>query len=405
MKRFAVWTLIFTLASVCYHLFFYLVLHAHGHSVFPFSLNKHDRFYDFTIFTEKFQYFHTAQFFQVGFPINYPAPVSLVFEFFFKYTAPHEVFAFVSFCVLSFVIPAALFARTLIRRGIGRVAAIGFVAVICLLSWPALLIVDGANAEVIVWLAMLIAMWAYATGRLWLAAAFFGVAASLKLFPFVFLALFLSRRHVGKLLFGVATFLIVSVVSLKILGPTIAIAYKGIAFGLASFKSNYMAQWHTGENGVDHSIFASVKLILVLFFQHPSGDFTGWLRMYLLLTGVGGVLLYFLVIRKLPLLNQVLALSHRFDLLHGVLRRWNADSSLLPAGDVVPAFDPRLARGLGHPGIAYHLPLHGVQPVDGKLSCGRTQGAGSALYRACARSGAGHHADCVPAVSAGPGTV
>jgi hypothetical protein len=155
---------------------------------------------------------------------------------------------------------------------------------------------------------MLIAMWAYATGRGWLAAAFFGVAASLKLFPFVFLALFLNRRDFKKLLFGAATFLAVSVASLAILGPTIAIANRGINFGIASFKANYMEQWRTGENGVDHSLFALIKFLLIVLRHHGNG-FPNWLHMYLLATAIGGVALYFLRIRFMPLLNQVLTLS------------------------------------------------------------------------------------------------
>ena len=309
LRGFELWTLLFFAASTCFHLFMYLVLHKHGHLVYPFSLNSHDRFYDFTIFTDKFKLFHTAEFFKVGFPINYPAPVALCFEFFFKFAKPHEVFIFVSFCVLSFVVPAALFGRALARRGISPWRAVLFVSIICLLSWPVDLIVDGANAEVFVWLALLIGMWAYATGRGWLAAAFFGVAASMKLFPFVFLALFFSRRQIGKLLFGVATFVGVSVVSLKILGPTVAIAYRGIAFGLDSFKHNYMARFLIGENGVDHSIFCFIKFSLHLFARHTVQDFSRLLSVYLFVTSVGGILLYFLVIRKLPLLNQVLILS------------------------------------------------------------------------------------------------
>lgn len=310
MKRFQLWTVIFAAVSACFHAFFRFVLHRHGHLVNPLSLmNSHDRFYDFTIFIDKFKLFHTSAFFQFGFPINYPAPVCLFFEIFFKFAAPHSLLVFVVFCVLAFIIPAIFFARTLIRRGIATGQALLFCAIICLLSWPVLLIVDGGNAEVIVWLTMLIAMWAYATGREWLAAALFGIAASMKLFPFVFLALFLSRRHVGKLLFGAATFLIVSVLSLKILGPTVAIAYRGITFGLAFFKTNYMAQWHPGENGVDHSIFASIKFFLLIFLHHDPSNFSGWLQVYLLVTALGGILLYFLRIRTMPLLNQVLILS------------------------------------------------------------------------------------------------
>jgi len=314
LKSFQWGTVAFFLVSLSFHLFAFFVLHRHGHVVYPFSLNKTDRFGDFTVFTEKFTFFHTTKFFEVGFPINYPAPAVVALEAFFKFAAPHSLFVFLVFCILAFVVPAGLFGRAIVLRGIAPGQAALFVTILCVLSWPAGLIVDGANAEVIVWMVLLIGMWAYATGREWLAAALFGIAASLKLFPFVFLAFFLSRRQIGKLFFGVGTFLVISVVSLQVLGPTIPVAYRGINFGLLSFKQNYMAMWHTGENGVDHSIFATVKLLLLAAFHrnavhHYPVTFTGPLRVYIPATAIAGALLYFLRIRKQPLLNQVLTLT------------------------------------------------------------------------------------------------
>lgn len=309
MQSFEFWTVLLFSVSVCSHLFFYFVLHQHGHVSYPLALNSHDRFYDFTIFYDKFRLFHTAKFWSTGFPMNYPAPVAVVFEIFFKFFAPHALFWFVTFSVLCFVVPAAWFARALAARSIAPLVAWRFAAVLCLLSWPVLLIVDGGNAEVIVWVALALGMWAYATGRLWTAAILIGIAASVKLFPFVFLALFLSRGRIKYLLTGAAFFLLVSLVTLKIVGPTIAIAYHGINFGLQSFKVIYMAQWHTPENGVDHSLFALIKFILVVGFHHPPLAFAHLLSLYLPATAIGGVLLYFLYICRLPLLNQVLLFS------------------------------------------------------------------------------------------------
>ena len=309
MRTFERWTLIFFIISVCDHLFNHFVLHKHGYMSFPLTPDPSYHFADFWLFAEKFNHFHTVEFFQIGFPINYPATVAVVFQIFFKYFAPYSTTAFVTLIVLTLMIPAGLFAKTLIRRGIAPRAAWRFVAITWLLSWPVALIIDGGNAEILVWIAMLIGLWAYATGREWTAAIFLGLAASLKLFPFVFLALFLSRRQFPKLLAGAATFLIASVVSLKILGPTISIAYHGILYGLSSFKVNYMAMWHIQENGVDHSLFALIKFTLILAFHHVRTDFSGSLRAYLFLTAVGGTIAYFTYIRKLPLLNQVLILS------------------------------------------------------------------------------------------------
>jgi hypothetical protein len=156
---------------------------------------------------------------------------------------------------------------------------------------------------------MAVAMWAYATGREWVAAVFFGVAASLKLFPFIFLSLFLSRRRFGKLLAGAASFFAVTLLSFAIVGPTVSLAYHGFRDGMAYAKVTYFAQWHTGVQGVDHSLFALIKFMLIVLFHHKGYGFPGWLRLYTLATPIGGLLLYLFVIRKLPLLNQVLCLS------------------------------------------------------------------------------------------------
>jgi hypothetical protein len=307
LRMFERWTLYLFGASVLFHVFCYAFLHVGPRTIYPLAQGR-DRFYDFTIFTDKFKAFHTPQFWSLGFPINYPAPCIVFYEFFFRYMTPHALLAFETFCVLAFVIPAVLLARALRRFNIATWRAARFAAVITLFSWPAVLLVDGGNVEVTVWVALLLGMWAYSTGRLWMAAGFLGLGTSLKLFPFVLLGLFLWRKQYSKILFGAVTFLVVSLVCMAVVGPTIQEAYRGILYGLTSFRYGYMAVWRPGENGVDHSGFALVKLIGVKAFHHSLG-FRRTLSVYLALTAISGLLLYILRIRKLPLLNQVLVLT------------------------------------------------------------------------------------------------
>ena len=312
VRNFLNLTLLFTGLSALYHLIEKFILHNHGHNVWPFTLNSYEHFRDFYVYADRFQYFHAAGFFDFHngtWPFVYPAPVAVVCEFFFHFMGRYSTASFVCFCILSFIVPAILFARALRNRGIAVSTAAVFTIIILIFSWPALLIVDGANTEVIVWLALATGMWAYSTGRGWTAAAFFGVGAALKLFPFVYLALFFSTRQYKKLLFGIGVFLLVTVASLAILGPTIPQAAKGILSGLDFFKHVYMEQWRSIENGVDHSLFAAIKFILVWFFHFPMTNLARPLAIYLPVTAVGGLLLYFLWIRRLPLLNQVITLT------------------------------------------------------------------------------------------------
>lgn len=301
------WTLLFFGTSVVFHL---LARHVHrfGYTAYPLSPHRY-RFYDFTIFTEKFRFFHTPAFWTTGFPINYPAPCIAFFELFFGPLRPHALLAFVTFCVLVFVIPAALLGRAFVRRGVSPGRAALFVSTITLFSWPAVLLVDGANAETLVWLTLLMGMWAYATGRLWTAAVFFGLGVSVKLFPFVLFGLFLSRRQYSQILVGAAVFLTATVASLALVGPTITGAYRGVAMGLLSFRQNYMAAYRPLENGVDHSLFSLYKYLAVHLLHHNPLSFHRSLSAFLLCSALGGLLLYVLRIRKLPLLNQVLILT------------------------------------------------------------------------------------------------
>ncbi len=291
-----------------FHLVCNFFLHINGRAGYPLSRGN-DLFNDFTIFEDKFVYFHTQAFWQVGFPINYPAPCIVAFELFFHFLKRWDVFGFELFCVLALVIPAGLFARTLTRRGMAVSQAVLFCLVMTLFSWPGILIFDRGNIEILVWLALATGMWAYATGRLWTAAAFFGFGASLKLFPFVLLGLFLSRKQYGKFIFGIVVFTLISWVSMAVVGPTVVSAYHGIASGLGTFKQVYMSAWRPDENGVDHSMFALFKLCAYVCFHHKANGFTRTLTAYLWTVAGGGVLIYFVRIRKLPLLNQVLALT------------------------------------------------------------------------------------------------
>ena len=305
----AVWltTLVFGIGSLLFCIAGKLFFHAGMSHLFPLSLPA-DRFGDFTIYWHKFDLLHTAAFFHTGFPFTYPAPVALVYEFFLHHAGPHPLVVFVGFSLLAILVPTALFAAALARHGMSTPAALLFTATLLVFSWPAILVIDRGNMEIMVWIALLSATWAYATGRGYLAAALFGLAASLKLFPFVFFGLFLSTRQYRKLLFGAVVFLLLSVSALWFVRPSIAIAFSGIAGGLAFFREGYMAKWNPVENGVDHSLFALFKGIEVNIFHH-SVFFSESLTIYLVVTAVIGLALYTFRIRRQPLLNQLLLLS------------------------------------------------------------------------------------------------
>jgi hypothetical protein len=267
-------------------------------------------FTDFTIYELKFRlFFHTSAFFPNFFAFTYPAPVALVYETFIR-LFPHPARVFVGCSILAVIIPALLFGLALRRRGLAPLASLVFVAVLLACSWPALLVIDRGNMEIVVWIVLAIATWAFATGRGYLAATFFGFAASLKLFPFIFLGLFLSTRRYKELSVGIVSFFAASLIGFAVLGPTIPVAFHGIVAGLHVFQVNYMGAWNSWENGVDHSLFATYKFTSIVLFHHSKGaTFQRACTVYNLVMAIFGILLYFLRIRFLPILNQLLILS------------------------------------------------------------------------------------------------
>jgi hypothetical protein len=172
-----------------------------------------------------------------------------------------------------------------------------------LLSYPLILLLQRWNIEVFVWLVSAIGIWCFLTGRANTAAVFLGVAASLKLYPVIFLGLYLPRRRYGGFLLGLATFAAVTLFSLHSIGPTIAAAARWDAEQIAVFSRYYVGDiWALGY---DHSFFALVKAAA----QHWHPNYFAWARSYSITVAVLSVALYFLRLWWLPLPNQVLALS------------------------------------------------------------------------------------------------
>jgi len=307
--EFLVGTATLSVASAVYCLVMLLGFHRDFPYVWPFFLPK-ARFSDFFIYEQKFQFFHQAAFFSTGFPFTYPAPMALLYKLFFLLGDTADLCAFLAFLCLAFVVPTVLFGRALAKCGVSGKAAATVAGAALLLSWPALLLFDRANVEVFVWVALGVGTWAYARKKEWTAAAMFGLAASLKLFPFVYLALFFTRRGYKKLLFGVGIFLVVTVGSLTVLGPTVPVAYHGISSGLRYFDKEYMETVKPDETGVDHSLLALGKVVNQAVSGSNGVDvLRRMVKVYLPLTAVCGLLLYFLRIRKLPWINQLLALT------------------------------------------------------------------------------------------------
>lgn len=294
---------------------------------YNFPLVPNHAWLDFVVFKVRFQQFHTLQFFSdapaMGTTFQYPAPAALLYKGF--YSIPrHPLPAF----LLLTAFPVAFLARALrnamVRRGIQAPVASAFVGSTLLVSYPFWFEYYQGNMEICIFLMLAVGIVAYLRDHFYLAAILIGLAASMKVFPFIYLALFLSRRHIRPLAAGVITALISNLVSLWLVCPSLVIAYRGIEAGFAKNRIDYMLRYLPVETGFDHSLFGFIKRAAhgALGNNLPPN----LLRTYLVFSAFTGLALYFGRIRHLPILNQILCLciaaillpptSHDYTLLH-----------------------------------------------------------------------------------------
>jgi hypothetical protein len=301
------------------------LLHGHYPRTWPFI--PFYGFLDFLCFNFRFQHFHHLDFFSdaraYGLKFMYPAPVALLYESFYAIHW-HSLTIFLVVTGSLVLLLGAMLGREMVRRGVAPRLVVVFLASVLCVSYPFWFEYLLGNMEICIFLIVTFGLLAFWRGQLAVAAVLIGVAAAMKIFPFVFLALFLSRRKYREFALGIVVAAVVNVLALWAVCPSLGVSYRGIEAGLAAFRVRYMLRYLPVETGFDHSIFGFVKQV-----AHP---FVGWvmpswwLTTYMALAAVCGVALYFWRIRRLPLLNQLVCLcvcsillpptSHDYTLLH-----------------------------------------------------------------------------------------
>lgn len=287
------------------------------------------QFPDYQSFIPKFRYFHSPEFYTHSYVLPYPAPTVGVIKLFMipQPVAGHArgaVRRYEGTILLLITVMAFALRRFLIRRGIERRDATLFAAVTYLCAFPAWFDVTQGNIEWFVCGVLMLGVWAFCTRRFKTAATCIGVAGAMKIFPIIFIALFLPGRKYKEVLLTALSAAIATVVGLWLVCPNIHQSMVQTIGALGVFEHGYMVQVRSTEVGFDHSLFALVKLALRAIRGGPVHSRA--LRWYLPGVAVGGCVLYFWRIRKLPLTNQVLCLtvaaivlppvSYEYTLLH-----------------------------------------------------------------------------------------
>ncbi len=262
-------------------------------------------FVDFTYVIPRFAHYGTKQFFPADkFPFTYPAPLAMIFEAFAAGSKP--LFMFLTAVLLTFAAAGLLFGRALKKAGLG---AMGRSALLVAYagSFPLWFTVQQGNCEPLVWAVTSLGIWAFLREKAVLAAVLFGFAGSLKLYPFAFLGLFIARRQYRALIIGIAFAVVVSIACLKLETGSIAVSWQGTLAGLEQFRQGWALK---GEStGFDHSIFGMVKRVGSLGYGRHRLLTATALHWYTLLSGLSVLVLFVTRVWRMPVLNQILALT------------------------------------------------------------------------------------------------
>ncbi len=287
--------------------FFFSVLARHLGYGLPYSNPYYyipgDRFGDFQAFQDKFKDFGTPDFFtSKNSFFMYPAPMVFVFRpFMIETDRSSKVFLGFLLSIVAFL--AFAFRRILRNAGLSGTSLNLFVAAVVLLSYPVIFELMRWNIEMVIFLLTSLGVWAFWRERFYQAAFYFGLAASLKFFPFIFFGLLFARKRYRETSFGILVAVVVTLVSLKLLGPTVSQAFAWDNLQMATFRQHFAGV--PASIGYDHSFFAFAKWVML----PRTRDLTTWVTPYTRTIAISGLLLYFGRIWRMPRLNQVLAIS------------------------------------------------------------------------------------------------
>lgn len=280
-------------------------LHHLGYPYRDFLLHTQNAHPDINDLFPRFRYLHTLQFFTFDpdYPFMYPAPVALLYRAFYSFT--HYLRAYMLFSGLAAVCVAFAFRAWLIARGLSSFAATLLAAFTAVTSYPLMFTMHQANMEVCVWLIVMAALFLLFQHRDLPAAVLLGIAISMKIFPAVYLALFLVQKKWRPIFVAAISAVLITVPSLYFLYPDVRTSWRLNSLAVGKFKTLITLQ-PIYTFLLDHSVFGFYKAAV---FHHLRGPIPPTIfTIYMACAVVFGIAVC-LRLRQLPALNQVFGLT------------------------------------------------------------------------------------------------
>lgn len=263
------------------------------------------RFTDLLEYQGTFRLLHTAAFYRnpVTPAVAYPPVGAMVYAALYATGKPVAVYLLIAGVWL--LAGWWMVSRRLQREGIAAGVAMAFVATVLVASFPIAGLLQSGNIELFVWMLTAVGVWLLATDRDDAAAVTWGLAAGMKLYPVIFLALLLGKKRWRAFGVGVLTFVGASAAVMEWMGPSMSAAWHGSLQNVFGYQGKRVGEWNLHELAANHSAFGLVKFVATIV-----GVSTARLTLpYYAAGAVVFALAYFGRLRKMPLANQVLGVT------------------------------------------------------------------------------------------------
>ncbi len=153
-------------------------------------------FYDFTIYLGRFRNLHHPEFFSApGYPFTYFAPGVLLYGTFYAFGHVGGLLVYMGTTLTALVVAFVVMRRSMLKYRLSPLGVTVFLLIAITTSYPISFAIERGNLEVILAIGMALGTWAYWRGETWTAAIIWGLFGSVKLYPLLLLAVFLSFRQ------------------------------------------------------------------------------------------------------------------------------------------------------------------------------------------------------------------
>ena len=290
------------------------------HKPYPYNTLLYDpnfRFSDWTDCTRRIEHFGESNLLgrtDVGAGYGYPAATVYLFLIFIRLF--HDSLRAYLVAGLSIFIGSTLLfsshVRRLARDGLPQIA----IWLTLVLGFPTWFLIDRGNIEVFLWLFVLLGIVSFIRNAPYTAALLFALAGSMKIYPLIFLLLFIPRRQYKAAAVGALAVCAFSGLAIWGIGPDIHETLHAISHNASLVKNAYFVHMNPGEIRFDHSIFGDSRQLIDLYlharyFIGPSNfpTYEALTRFYGIVAPLAFVILYVVRLRHLPLLNQFMGLT------------------------------------------------------------------------------------------------